>query len=360
MNAEHGLAMESKSVGRRHGNRVHGHRVRADRDIRGVHALGYPWAARRNRAVAQAEAAARDWVSAYELVTGEAATRSFEQVGVGALAAYAYPDAEPLMLELIAEVMAWVFIQDDVHDTAAPQCQRPERVRHRFDRYLEIVRTGRVQASAEPAAAALADLSSRLIALGSPAWHAHFVETMRRFWMDGLVVETYYRSRGLSPDPASYMAMRVETVGVYVCLDLLELTMEQELPSRVRADPILRRITWLTSRIIAYVNDVFSYDKEVRAGDVNNYLHVVRRSESMSLAGAIDRAVRVHDRELAQFCQLGGTLMDYGPDARRAVERYMAGCRSWMTGALRWQQSSRRYASGRVLLQQDPPLRSVA
>jgi hypothetical protein len=289
-------------------------------------------------------------VARHGLLHGSAVAARFHGVGVGLLAAMAYPDAEPEVLELIAQMMAWIFIQDDLYDTAPSQEQRPERLESRFERYSMILRSGVVARGAEPPAHALAELSCRLSERGSPAWYLHFVDTMRRFWMDGVVVETYYRARGLSPDPASYMAMRTQTVGVYVCLDLMELTLGHELHPEVREDPILRRITWLTSRIVAYVNDLFSYDKERRIGDVNNYLQVMRRCEGMSLATVVDHTVRVHDRELEQLCQLDGTVRDRGPQVRETVERYIEGCRAWITGALAWQKVSGRYASGRALL----------
>jgi 5-epi-alpha-selinene synthase len=325
------------------------------RSLREASSLAYPWAARCNPTADRAEATAAAWAEHHGMLQGDAVISHFRGVGVGHLAAMAYPDAEPRMLELIAEMMAWVFIQDDHYDTAPSHEQRPERLESRFESYMTILRSGVAPSGSEPAARALADLACRFSEIGSPAWYLHFTDTMRRFWMDGVVVETYYRARGLSPDPASYMAMRAQTVGVYVCLDLMELTLGHELPMAVREDPILRRITWLTSRIIAYVNDLFSYDKERRVGDVNNYLQVMRRCESMSLPAVIDHTVRVHDRELEQLCQLDGTVRDHGPQVRETVDRYIEGCRAWITGALAWQQVAGRYASGRALLRDGEP-----
>jgi 5-epi-alpha-selinene synthase len=322
-------------------------------ELRGPSSLSYPWPGRCNPASERAEIAAASWVASHGMLRDPTTAARFRGVGVGLLAAMAYPDASPKLLELIAQVMAWIFIQDDVYDTAPAKDQRPARLESQFERYLTVLRTGVVTPGAEPAVQALADLARRLSELGSPTWYLHFVETMRRFWMDGVVVETYYRGREISPDPASYMAMRVQTVGVYVCLDLLELTLDDELTPEVRDDPILRRITWLTSRIIAYVNDVFSYDKERRVGDVNNYLHVMQRCEPMSLHAVVDHTIRVHDRELEQLGKLDGTVRDHGPRMRTLVERYVDGCRAWMAGSLDWQRISSRYASGRALLEPD-------
>jgi len=323
------------------------------RELRSIGSLSYPWKGRCNPSSERAEVAATGWVAGHGLLRDPDTAARFRSVGVGRLAAMAYPDASPKLLELIAQVMAWIFIQDDVYDTAPAKEQRPERLESMFERYLTVLRTGIVKSGEEPSVQALADLARRLSEIGSASWYLHFTETMRRFWMDGVVVETYYRARELSPDPASYMAMRAQTVGVYVCLDLLELTLGEELSNEVRHDPILRRITWLTSRIIAYVNDVFSYDKERRVGDVNNYLHVMQRCEPMSLAAVVDHTIRVHDRELEQLDKLGGTVRDHGPQMSKLVERYIDGCRAWMAGSLDWQRISSRYASGRALLDDD-------
>jgi len=320
------------------------------REGQGAATLHYPWSARRNPAFKRAEQAASRWVQHHGLFRDRAAADRFDEVGIGMLVALAYPDATPELLELCAQMLAWVFIEDDRYDLAPPKDQRPEQIESRFEHYLSVLRTGRVDPSAEPAARALHDLNRRLMKAGSAAWHAHFVDTMRQFWMDGIVVETYYRARGISPDPASYMAMRAQTVGIYICLDLLELAVGCELTPQLRADPILRRVTWLTSRIVAYVNDLFSYHKERSVGDVNNYLHVLRRYESLELGEGIEHVVRVHDRELNQFCQLDEAVRDRAPEARRSLDLYVDGCRSWMSGVLRWQQVSPRYASGRKLL----------
>jgi hypothetical protein len=320
------------------------------RVLRRASSLAYPWPGRCNPAAERAEVAAAGWVARHGMLRDPATAARFRGVQVGLLAAMAYPDASPKLLELIAQVMAWIFIQDDVYDTAAPSEQRPERLESQFERYLTVLRTGVTAPGAEPTVMALADLARRLSELGSPTWYIHFVETMRRFWMDGVVVETYYRGRGLSPDPASYMALRVQTVGVYICLDLLELALGEELSPEVRDDPILRRVTWLTSRIIAYVNDVFSYDKERRVGDVNNYLHVMQRCEPLTLEAVVDHTIRAHDRELDQLGQLDSTVRDHGPRMTKLVERYIDGCRTWMAGSLEWQRISSRYASGRALL----------
>jgi hypothetical protein len=314
-------------------------------------ALGYPWRVRANPATDRAERAAEAWADAQGLLREATVAARYRAVSVGLLAGLTHPKAEPELLELIAQVMAWIFVEDDRHDTARERGRSP-RLAARFQEYLRVLETRTAHAAADPTVRSLADLAKRLAERGSPSWYARFVATMRAFWMEGLLVETWYRDHSIAPDPASYMATRVQTVGVYVCLMLVELDGGHELPDALGEDPILRRMTWLTSRVIAYVNDLFSYEKERRAGDPNNFVHAVRHHEGLDLADAFSRTVRAHDRELEQFLRLELALRRGAPDLSSALSPHLAGCRAWMAGALAWQRVASRYAEGRALLEE--------
>jgi len=314
-------------------------------------ALGYPWPVRSHPATARAERAAEDWVLAQGLLRDDTIAERYRAVSVGGLAGLTHPHADPALLELVAQVMAWIFVEDDRYDMSNER-GRTSRLAARFRGYLEVLTTRTAPTGAGPATRSLADLARRLAARGSARWYAHFVATMRRFWIDGILVETWYRDHAITPDPASYMATRVQTVGVYVCLALVELDTGRELDDALREDPVLQRLTWLTSRIIAYVNDLFSYEKERRAGDPNNFVHAVRHYEGLDLEAGFARAVQAHDRELDQFLRLEDALRRASPHVARTLAPYLAGCRAWMAGALQWQRVAARYAAGRALLEQ--------
>ncbi len=312
-------------------------------------ALGYPWTTHLHPDTAAAESAAEDWATAFGLLDDGPIAARYRGVSVGLLAGLTHPRTSPARLELVAQVMAWIFLEDDEFDEGHA-ADGVEPIVARLHRHLDVLRDRTAPATADPADHALADLARRLAAQGSAQWYARFVATLRRFWLHGVAVESWYREHAITPDPASYMATRVQTVGVYVCLALVEL--DDELEERLYGDPIVRRATWLTSRIIAYVNDIYSYEKERRAGDPNNFVHVVRHHDGLDLDEAVARAARCHDLELAQFIHLAHALEHRDPG--RAVGHYLEGCRTWMVGALHWQRAARRYAGGRALLHHEP------
>ncbi len=82
-------------------------------------ALRYPWTTPTNLATAQAERAAERWVVKHGLLYDETIAARYRGVSVGLLAGMTHPSVEPALLELIAQVMAWIFIEDDHYDAGS-------------------------------------------------------------------------------------------------------------------------------------------------------------------------------------------------------------------------------------------------
>jgi hypothetical protein len=313
--------------------------------------LAYPWLAPPAPTALHVERAARDWVLAEGLLAKEQLARRFDPVNVGLLTALCYPRAPLERQELIAQLLAWIFIQDDVFDEAVAQ-HDPERLRLLLEGYAAILRgdafSRMVESAASPARAALASLRERIVAIADPTWMDWFCESMRGFWIDGIVEETRIRSLGITPDRATYTRMRVQSIGVMPFIDLVELAEGFAIPRVVCADPSVMRLRVRTAEIISWANDVFSYEKERRAGDPNNLVHVLMEHQGLSLADAVDRVVRIHDREVLAFERDVQALPYLG--AVPHLDQLIQGHRDWMRGALDWQLLSRRYSTGRELL----------
>lgn len=313
--------------------------------------LVYPWPLESNQHLAFAETQARRWVMDYGLFETEEARAPYDHVDLGRLCAYAYPYANRDRLALINQLLWWIFREDDIYDDPGAAKLDPNYLAGRFQRYLDILRCCETPHDAVPAERAFGNIIERLHDVTSEGWMRRFTETMRRFWIEGVVNETLYRASGIVPDPGSYMAMRVQSVGAYPFCDLIEVAYDFELPFKVRKNSVFRRICWLAVRAIAYVNDIFSYEKERRVGDVSNFLHVKRYHEQIGVLDAVDIAIRGHDIEIQQMRQLERVLPDFGQDENLKVAFYLAAVKSWLVGALEWQRISGRYESCRAYLE---------
>ncbi len=315
---------------------------------RGYADFDYPWPAPAVPTAAALEADARAWAVRFGLVQVAELPRRFDPVNVGLLTALSYPGAPAKRQHLIAELLAWIFIQDDVYDDAVAS-HDPELLHTVLSEYVAVLRGAEPGPRAGAASVALASLRDRINAVADPAWMDWFCESMRGFWLEGIVAETRIRSLDITPDVTTYLRMRVHSIGVLPFLDLVELAHGFALPRVVCGDPTMMKLRLRTARIIAYANDVFSYEKERRAGDPNNLVHVLRHHDGYSIAGAVDRVVRLHDRELELFRREAASTPFAGIPH---VGDFLEGHRAWMRGALDWQRMSRRYTTGRELLDQ--------
>jgi hypothetical protein len=94
---------------------------------------------------------------------------------------------------------------------------------------------------------------------------------------------------------------------------------------------------------IAFVNDIFSYHKEViQTGNLNNAIAVVQMQFHLSFAQAATAVVRMAKRCFDEFEARAQQMLDDG--SLSEIERhYIQGVSAWMAGAMKWTVESERY-----------------
>ncbi len=311
--------------------------------------IAYPWPLRFANDAESLETETREWVLKNMLVSPEHARARVDRVQVGLLVAWTFPDVSHEDRRLASDFLAWVFLQDDRLDESSTRHDSGV-VASVFRSYLDVV-TGRPVSPTEPVnVRALGELVSRFAARGSADWLARFRASLEGFWLHGVVVETAHRERKTVPTREQYGRMRSQSIGVLQVLDLAELFRGDPLGQSVHEDDVYRALRFVASRIIAYANDIYSYEKERRAGDPNNLVHVLVHHDRMTVADALEEVLRSHDEELLAFDALAGDLLARHPDDHRAVTDWIGDLRQWIAGALEWTMRSARYESGRELV----------
>jgi hypothetical protein len=301
-------------------------------------ALVYPW-----RSVAAPQRATlteetRAWAERFALAEDEALAKRLP-VDIGGLAALTYPGAPREAQQLISDFLGWVFLQDDYFDEedGARDVARLEQILRAFIAVLEGLDTPE---DAPARVVSLAELRHRLQTLGGAWWFDRFASSMRRYWIDGVLAQAKLRAQGVTPDVMSYIDMRIEAVCVLPCLDLIEPAYGFTLTPDVVDDALLHEMRRAATFVVAVANDIFSYEKELRAGDPHNIVHLLVVNQGMTLEDAFASAVASHNDMVLRFDELVASLEEHGPFVRHYVE----GHRRWMVGAYDWQLSSRRYS----------------
>lgn len=288
-----------------------------------------------------------DWARSFELLPGEADYRMLGNTGIGRLAARTHPDVPLNELQLISDWYAWMFFRDDMGDESEVG-RHPGELSAADGRFLDVLEGAEPTDSDEPLDHALHDLRERLRErLRSRSLTdvrmRRFVRTVREH-LEATLWEATNRALAAPPDLTSYLRMRPLTVGLSVMTELTEIIERTHLPTEVREHTTVRRLTQASHNVACWANDVLSLEKELKYGEVNNLVVVLRYEYGLTLQQAIDQVAEMHNDEVRTFVELAAHLPSFGTAAVNTnLGRYVSALRARMRGLLDWSHESGRY-----------------
>jgi hypothetical protein len=281
------------------------------------------------------------WVRDRGLVREGSSHHRFARADFAGFAAMTYPYAVESAIHLMADWFAWLFLVDDELDDGGAG-RRPDHVRQVLTEIEAVLATPGAHLGRDPrlAVATLADLWRRSALRRSAAWRSRFI----RHVVDCFTAacwEAENRIHGTIPDERTYIAKRRHTGAIYICMDLIEVAANIEIPPQIVADPLFQRALDAACNVICWTNDVFSLRKERSLGEYHNLVHIVEHGRGLSTDAAIDHVVQTISTETRRYLANERRLLESArhPD----VARYATGMRSWIRGNLDWSQTTYRY-----------------
>jgi len=289
--------------------------------------------------VQEAHAHTLAWAKQYRLVRKEPALRRFEASRFTWLAARAYPTAALADLEVINDWLTWLFMFDDQFDEGLIG-GRPEDLEVLIESYAALFAHAEPAPGQGPAAEALIDLCLRTRSQMPGTWWARFTQHFSQY------LSTYPWSvsntaRGVVPALDEYRQRRRHSGGMYQAIDLIEFVLHRVLPEELLGGPHFPLLSRITNDVVCWSNDLFSLEKELARGDVNNLVLVVERAERIPLQQAVDRVGSMISSAVGHFEQVERALPT---DLEEAVQRYLSMLRAWMRGNLDWSIETGRYS----------------
>ena len=277
------------------------------------------------------------WARSLGMLPTEQHVRSAHKAKVGWLVARAFPTAGSCGLRLVADWTVLFCMLDDFIE----KCNSAVDVEEYLQYLLNLFRADIAGSFDDPFAAGLLDLRSRLLALGELSYFTNFADQMEALFA-GFITEAQNRDLAQIPDVASYLPLREVTVGLHILFTLGGLLEGFSLPDSVRAHPAIRTLATRTSNIVGWANDVFTYEKEFRAGEIHNLVLVLMNERRISIGEAVVQAVAFHDNEVRSFLQEIEQLPSFGA-ADADVQRYVEMLRCWIRGHFDWAHETGRY-----------------
>lgn len=262
------------------------------------------------------------------------------------LAARFYPSAPAEGLVLGELLVSWLFFLDDSYDRDAGFASDIHQVQRLMRECLSVLAGGALPAEASPLHRYTRIFHEHLRRAAGPEWLARFGRSVSDYLLQGSL-ETVQGWRETSTlDIAAYMERRVLDSGVMPCIDLIEPLGGFSLPPEVVTSRGVQQLRRLCARVIAYANDLVSYEAEViDRNKPNNLVRLLMNARHCSFESAVTACVELINRDARGFTRLSWRLPRYGGALDDALHRYIQGMGALMRGNLDWSLSSRRYRS---------------
>lgn len=317
-------------------------------------ALPTDWAAWSNPNAETARRASMDLLHELDIVRHDTPQMvEFDGLRLHELTSYIYPSATLDRLCLCNDVMSYFFLIDDDADANEAQGKRPRELWRRVSLHMLALRFGECTDERDPLTRLMLDIHRRLRSFGDQAWMSRFATDMRNYLLEGTVAAAFNWAQGIVPDVDAYLVQRDHDVAGYPAQDLIEVAERAQLPERVRNDPLFREMRALCTRVVAYTNDLVSYEAERAVDNPNNLVEILRVHRGLTLDRAVAEIVRTINDHLRRY-KLLESQFRAPPEHLEAVARYQAGQKGLMRGNLLWSLSTLRYQTDEHELLQQP------
>jgi len=173
------------------------------------------------------------------------------------------------------------------------------------------------------------------------------VEAMTESWLWELLNHIQHRV----PDPVDYIEMRRKTFGSDLTMNLARITKGGGIPDAVFRSRALRSMEDSAADYACFMNDVFSYQKEIEfEGELHNCVLVMQKFLDIDKDQAV---LVVNDLMTSRMVQFEHILahdlpalvadLELEVEARAALDAYVEGYQDWMAGILDWHRMTGRY-----------------
>ncbi|KAI0823518.1 terpenoid synthase [Trametes gibbosa] len=280
----------------------------------------------------------------------------------GELTAYCYPTCTTERLRVVSDFMNYLFHLDNVSDGMMHKGNEElsDVVMNALwfpDRYMPTAG----QPAAEASAGRMArEYWSRCIQDAKPGPQARFKETLELFF-EAVHQQARDRDAGIIPDLESYISVRRDTSGCKPVFDLIEYSMDIDLPGFVVEHPIIKALNQGANDLVTWSNDIFSYNVEQSRGDTHNvcrsrYIYldnhddrliqmisILMNIRGLDLQSAVDHVGELCKQTIDVFIENREKIPSFGPDLDRDVAMYVQGLQDWIVGSLHWSFMTKRY-----------------
>ncbi|RWS22770.1 hypothetical protein B4U80_13493 [Leptotrombidium deliense] len=255
-----------------------------------------------------------------------------------------YPDGDYERTLLVNKWMIHVFALDDITEGKVVKCpffgslayhgSENKDVISLLDKCFEYDET--------PLVRSFADIWKQLKSITNKTWQQRFAENYVWYFKANDWEQKNIEMNRV-PTLAEYMNYRHYISGVDAFFNLIEIASNIFIPDSAMANVTLQRFVYLAGNVVAAANDIYSYEKEKRDGQINNLVHVMKHEYNICDQEAIEKATDFVNDEMKKLLVVERILPIFEEKVNDCVQKYVDGCKSWISGSHDWGLESGRY-----------------
>ncbi|KAF4950669.1 hypothetical protein FGADI_8073 [Fusarium gaditjirri] len=264
---------------------------------------------------------------------------------IASLACSLYPQAGKRHIEALTLFTTWLVCWDDAVDAnegdLAGDFMRAERWRGQTMRMvreaLAVDEMNTSEADDDPINGVFREFGARFCRT-APRDQRRLLHDEIQFFINSCAAEQELRLSSQIPDYEPYMKMRVGTVGGRMLCSLVPYAMDERLPGALSSAPEIVYLWTQVSILQSLMNDMLSLKKELRTDCVINAVAAIMEP-GMSLDVVVAKLEERLKMAVNNFDDAANMLLqktEFQEQTHPIVERYVDGCRSIVTGTLRF------------------------
>ncbi|NOJ94958.1 germacradienol/geosmin synthase [Corallococcus coralloides] len=293
----------------------------------------------------------------------------FDAADVALCGAYIHPDATPEQLDLTACWLVWGTYADDYFPMLYANTRDMAGAKlftARLGQFMpDDVEAANAAVPTNPVELGLVDLWKRTAGPLSPRGRMLFRKAIQDM-TDSWVWELNNQLTNRVPDPVDYVEMRRKTFGSDLTMSLSRLSKGDAVPEAVFNTRTLRGLENSAADYACFVNDLFSYQKEIQfEGELNNCVLVVQKFLGVDKDTAVLAVNELMTARMKQFEHLVAKELpvvirtfDLDAKAQEKLNKYVEQLQQWMAGIPRWHAEVTRYTEKELIHDAAPKLKA--
>ncbi|ETR99651.1 terpenoid synthase [Trichoderma reesei RUT C-30] len=282
----------------------------------------------------------------------------------GYLAACCFPDADWEQLKAAAAFLVWIFTWDDIIDHGEDTSgiiSNGDRARVFCQQSLEYISQKlELGGSCEEIASQIAPSMSMFDETAGPLMSVNWSQrqTQRLYseiehYVKCCLIEHLQQEDDSIPSQEEYTTMRFGTSGITPGIAICEFTRDISLPDEIVESAPMKVIWREITRLCMMINDIYSCQKELRSGVIQNIIPVIAyASGTDDITTVTQEFMDIFQTSVNTFeeaYQLLKALASPDPKLSEDIQKYIQNCQTITTGLLEWMLRSERYSVGKHL-----------